>query len=182
MASVFKNSPKWVRRMEVFFAQTDTKKNNYLTIKDFEQWVDNIQKEVDPDSHLIDELRKATCEFWGACGFKPGVRLTKEQFVEKMSEFASLEKARHDEGKDPMIFMIADALYDAADTNHDGFLSLDEYEKVLKASGFDAGTAKIVFDSIDTNHDGKLSRQELKTFNRCFWFTPDGGMFGEKFE
>jgi Ca2+-binding EF-hand superfamily protein len=77
-------------------------------------------------------------------------------------------------------------LFDAVDTNRDGYLQLVEYEKMMKACNFDAGTAKVAFDTIDTNHDGKLSREELKAYNIKFWFTLDdpeaAGMYGPKFE
>lgn len=103
-----------------------------------------------------------------------------------MSEFAAAERARRAGQKDPITFKMADALFDVADTNHDGFITLDEYEKVLNASHFDAGTTKIVFDTIDKNHNGKISRKELKDYNFDFWYSPDGaesaGMFGAKYE
>jgi Ca2+-binding EF-hand superfamily protein len=47
--------------------------------------------------------------------------------------------------------------FDAADSNHDGFLTRDEAAKNMPR------VAKH-FDSIDTDHDGKLSPQEIAQF------------------
>jgi Ca2+-binding EF-hand superfamily protein len=47
--------------------------------------------------------------------------------------------------------------FDAADINHDGFLTRDEAAKSLPH------IAKH-FDAIDIDHDGKLSRQEIAQF------------------
>ena len=138
------------------------------------------------DPVIVQKLREFIREFWGTgVGLKQGVKLTKEQFVDNIAAFAALEKARHDKGETPMIFKMCDVLYDVVDTNRDGFLSLQEYEKSLAASGFDADTAKFVFNTINTNHDGKISREELRQHNLGFWFTPDPeytGRFGPTYE
>ena len=49
--------------------------------------------------------------------------------------------------------------FDAADADHDGFLSRDEAAK---------GMPRVMkhFDEIDANHDGKLSMQELAQYLR----------------
>ena len=125
-------------------------------------------------------------EFWGACGLKPGVRLSKEQFVQNMADFAVTEHERIARKEEPLLYKLDDIFCDAADTNRDGFLQLDEYETVQTAIGFDAGTAKTAFDVIDKNHDGKLSRDELNEHDFNFWFTLNDadskGMFGPKYE
>lgn len=186
MAAAYLNSPKWVKRTEEFFDQSDMNKDSFLSIEDFELWVDNIEKETKAAPYLIEKFRKANREYWVTLGLKPGVRFTKEQYVDLMSKFAAAEKAKYDEGKEPFFFKWIDAMFDVVDTSCDGYLQLDEYENMMKASNFSAGTAKINFDIIDTNHDGKLSRQELKEYNLGFWFFADdaksAGMFGPKYE
>lgn len=47
--------------------------------------------------------------------------------------------------------------FDAADGNHDGFLTRDEAAKGMPR-------AAKHFDAIDADHDGKLSRQEIAQF------------------
>jgi hypothetical protein len=187
MASAYKTNPAWVKRMEEFFVQSDMNKDGYLSIEDFKMCSDNIEREVKAEASLLQELHRATFEYWEAsCGLKPGVQLTKEQFIENMSKHSATEKAKFDDGITPLAFPYLDALFDAVDTNRDGYLQLDEYEKMMKACNFDAGTAKVTFDTIDSNHDGKLSREELKAYNVKFWYILDdpeaAGMYGAKFE
>ncbi len=149
------------------------KKNDYLSIEDFELWVDNIENEVKADPPLIKKLREVTREVWGACGLKPGVKLTKDQFIDLVSECAAAEKVAYEGGKEPLCFKMCDAVYDVADTNHVGFLTPEDYEKVMKANNLDAAISKTVFDIINKSHDGKMSRQELREFNLSFWFASD---------
>ncbi|XP_064388783.1 clytin-like [Halichondria panicea] len=187
MAAAYKNSPKWVKRMEELFGQSDFNKDGYLSIQDFDMWSDNLEKEVKAEPALLKKVRKTTQDFWETVGLKQGVLLSREKFVENMAEVAVTEKASFDEGKESSLFFIMmETVFDAIDTNRDGYLQMSEYAAMNKASNFDDGTAKILFDIIDKNHDGKLSRKELMEYNIKFWFTPDdpeaAGLFGAKFE
>lgn len=66
--------------------------------------------------------------------------------------------------------------YASQDTNHDGFLTLDELLKGPLAN----------FDCMDVNHDGKVTKQEaLGGFNRCpsvnlDKFAPKGSTSGQR--
>jgi hypothetical protein len=87
MASAYKTNPAWVKRMEEFFVQSDLNKNGYLSIEDFEMWSDNLEREVKADASLLQKARKATLEYWEeSSGLKPGVQLTKDQFIDSMSK------------------------------------------------------------------------------------------------
>ncbi|XP_064388757.1 clytin-like [Halichondria panicea] len=186
MAAAYKNSPKWVKRMEEFFVQSDLNKDGYLSIQDFDMWSDNLEREVKAEPALLKKARNATRDFWESTGLKQGVLLSKEQFVEKVAEVAVAEKTNFDEGKESLFFAMMETVFDAVDTNRDGFLQMSEYATMNKAGNFDDGTAKILFDIIDKNHDGKLSRKELLEYNIKFWFAPDdpeaAGLYGAKFE
>ena len=46
--------------------------------------------------------------------------------------------------------------FDAMDTNHDGFITLDEWKA--------AGRREERFAEIDADHDGKITREELRAF------------------
>ena len=187
MASAYKNSPKWMKRMGEFFHQSDLNKNGFLSIEDFETWIKNIEKETKADTALIEKARKAMRDYWESVGLKPGVKLAKEQFLDNMAEVAVAERAKFEAGDKSSLFArYTEAVFDVVDTNHNGFLELGEYEKMMKASNFDAGTAKIAFDVIDANHDNKISRQELLDYNAKFWNYPDdkesAGFYGHKYE
>ncbi len=175
MATAYKNNPKWVQRMEQFFVQSDLNKDGSLSIQDFDIWSDNLEREVKAEPALLKKAWKATRDFWESTGLKPGVLLSKEQFVENTADLAVAEKAKIDEGKlkESLYFTMMETVFDVVDTNRDGSLQLSEYAAMMKASNFDDGTAKIRFDIIDKNHDGKLSRKELLEYNIKFWFTPD---------
>lgn len=187
MASAYKNSPKWVKRIETFFMQSDLDKNGYLSLEDFEMLSQNLAKKVKAAPELLDKLHKATHDYWVSAGVKPGVQLTKNQFVDKMASYCAAQKAKYEKGEKLVQFSeLNDAWYAVCDTDGDGFISLKEYETMLSAANFDAGTAKIAFDTIDTNHDGQLSWEEMEAHNIQFWLNPDDarytGMYGPKYE
>ena len=187
MAFVYKNNPKWMKRIEEFFHQSDLNNDNFLSIEDFEIWIENIKKETKADTVLIERADTAMREYWESVGLKPGVKLTKEQFFDNLAEVALKERAKYEAGdKESLFVCYMEAIFDVVDTNRNGFLELNEYEKMMKASNFDAGTARMAFDVIDANHDGKLSRQELFDYNAKFWYYPDDqeavGMYGPKYE
>jgi Ca2+-binding EF-hand superfamily protein len=50
----------------------------------------------------------------------------------------------------------ARAMFDKADTNHDGMLNLDEWKA--------AGRRERGFKMIDANHDGQITPDELRAF------------------
>jgi Ca2+-binding EF-hand superfamily protein len=128
MASAYKNNPAWVKRAEEFFVQSDVNKNGYLSIEDFKMWSDNLEREVKADASLHQKTRKATLDYWEeSSGLKPGVQLTKDQFIENMSKNAVAEKAKLDNGETPRLCFCLDAMFDVVDTNRDGYLQLDEY-------------------------------------------------------
>ncbi len=71
--------------------QSDFNKDGYLSIEDFDMWSDNLEKEVKAEPSLLKKVRETTRDFWETTGLKPGVLLSKEQFVEKMADVAVTE-------------------------------------------------------------------------------------------
>ena len=187
MTSVYKNSPEWMKRIEGLFHHSDLNNDGFLSIEDFDIWIENIEKETKADAVLIEKARTAMREYWESVGLKPGVKLTKEQWLDNLAEVALTMRAKQEAGdKESLFVRCIETLFDIVDKNHNGFLELDEYEIVMsKGCNFDAGIAKVTFDVIDANHDGKLSRQELLDYLIKFWFYPDNqesvGLFGPKY-
>lgn len=170
MADEYLKSEKWVSNAKEFFVSTDLNKNGVVSLEDFELWIDNIKKMVNPDPSLLAKLKKVLNEYTSALGLKPGVKLTSDQFVQALAKFTAEEKAK---GDDMLQKKMNHAWYDVVDTNHDGTISLDEYRKVMKACNYPEETADYVFKMIDANHDGKLSRKELSDHEVKFFFAVD---------
>ncbi|PON64934.1 Parvalbumin [Parasponia andersonii] len=52
----------------------------------------------------------------------------------------------------------------AADSNRDGFVEYDEFERVLGCGGGGGGVMEEVFKVMDKDGDGRLSHQDLKSY------------------
>lgn len=183
MADVYTSNAKWVKHIEDVFVIVDFNKKGFMSLEDWELWVDNIQRDLNPDPALVKNLREVMREYCQGIGLKPGVQLTPKQFVQKFAVFAAVEKAKYDMGEEPFLFKLNHAWYNVVDTNHDGTITLDEYTKVTKACNFGDDAASVAFETIDKNHNGKLERKELNEHEFKFWFTVEDtgtdGMFGE---
>lgn len=186
MADEFLNDPHWVHRVTSFFNLLDFDKKGYIQQADWERWVDNIAKEINPDPHLIDRLRKTSEDYFGAIGIKKGTRLNCDEYVKAFSEFAVRERTKKKRGDIPFLYPWNDSVYDVADTNHDGFVSLEEYRKIFTACGLPESAADQAFVVVDVNGDGRIDRDELNNYEYKFWFTTGlheaKGMFGDAFE
>ena len=180
MADVFKQSQRWVKRMRDIFEHLDFNKNGYLSVEDWTIWIDNIQRDINPDPALVEILRQKMTEYCAGIGLTPGVQLTQDEFVEKFANFAAAEKARHDRGEQPLLFKLNEAWYDVVDINRNGSLSLEEYSKVMSACNFAASSAFMV---LDKNRDGRVERSELNEQQYKFWFSVEDahleGMLGK---
>ncbi|WP_258105229.1 EF-hand domain-containing protein [Marinoscillum sp. MHG1-6] len=47
------------------------------------------------------------------------------------------------------------------DENHDGFLSLEEYQEIFQVLSIDDSKASLLYEKLDSNSDDRLSRYEL---------------------
>lgn len=186
-ASDFKNDPQWVHRIESLFNLLDYNKNGFLEPADWQLWVDNIEKACKPEPpSLIERLRKETGAYFADVGITAGRHLTRDEFVNAFSEFAVRERAKKERGEKPLLYPMNDAVYDVADTNKDGFVTIDEYRRIFVACNLPASAADAAFKVADANSDGKIDRQELNDYEFKFWFERGDhvakGMFGEAFE
>ena len=189
MAEKYMQDPQWLKRVKSLFNLLDYNKNGTLEPADWQLWVNNIEKACKPDPpQLIDRLRELTGVYFEAIGIKEGRQLTCDEFVKGFSEFAVQEHAKKERGEIPILYPMNDAVYDVADTNKDGFVTLDEYRRIFQACNLPESAADEAFKVADTNHDGKLDREELNNYEFKFWFEtgPIGkeaaGFFGQAFE
>ena len=183
----FLKDDQWVHRIESLFNLLDYNKNGYIDKGDWELWVDNINKACKPDPQsLIDRLYETTGAYFAAIGIKSGRQLTCDEFVKAFSKFAVQERAKRERGEEPLLYPMNDAVYDVADTNKDGFVTVDEYRRIFKACNLPESAADAAFKVADANSDGKIDREELNNYEFKFWFDTGAhmakGMFGEAFE
>ena len=189
MAEKYMHDPQWLKRIKSLFNLLDYNKNGFLEPDDWQLWVSNIEKACKPDPpQLIDRLRELTGVYFEAIGIKEGRHLTCDEFVKGFSEFAVQEYAKKARGETPILYPMNDAVYDVADTNKDGFVTLDEYRRIFQACNLPESAADEAFKVADANNDGKLDREELNNYEFKFWFEtgPVGkeaaGFFGQTFE
>ena len=185
-AEEFLQNPAWVHRMEEAFVQLDKNKNGYLSLEDYELWVDNLENMVKPAPHLIATVRDRTKKYCAGLGIVRGKQATKGEFLKGIAALAVSERAKWLAGKETLLTSMLDSWFDVVDTNHDGTVTQDEWKTILTASDFGASAADDTFKLIDKNKNGKVERKELNDFHFKFWFTLDDadskGMLGKRYE
>ena len=171
-ADDYLKNAEWKARVDSIFDALDLNKDGLITVDDV---VFDTRKyaHLNSDPNLIERYRIARCEFVAEIGIKPGISLTKEEHVHNVANLAPREVAKVRSGEGSLLHKLSNALYDLIDTNHDGFVSREEYRAFLEAVGGERSPAYIdtVFDLIDTNKDGKLERKELSDYEFRLFFT-----------
>ena len=119
--------------MKSLFDFVDLNKNGTMEVDDWLRYVDNINREVKPDPKLYENLRQSMLNNIAAMGITPGKKLTKDEFVKNIAKMAIKENDKRSRGERTYLDILEDAWYDTVDTNHDGFITLDEYRIVMKA-------------------------------------------------
>ena len=165
----------------------DQNKDGTIEVKDFEDMLNNINREVKPNAEDYENLRQTTMKHIGNMGITPGKKVTKDEYVENMAKMAVVENAKKCKGEKTSLAMVNDALYEVMDINHDGVVTLDEFRTVMKvAYGCTDEEVEAGFHIIDTNNNGTIEREELTAHEVNFWFGLDDeaskGLYGNKFE
>jgi Ca2+-binding EF-hand superfamily protein len=62
---------------------------------------------------------------------------------------------------DEWVDILLSFLFGMFDDNHDGYISLEEYQDIFEVFGMDQAYSEAAFKKIDANGDNKLSRYEL---------------------
>lgn len=186
-ADDYLNNTAWVTRIKGFFDRVDQNKNGTIEVKDFEDLLANVNREIKPDAKVYENFRQVVMEHITNMGITPGKKLTKDEYVKNMAKMAVVENAKKGKGEKASLAKVNDALYDMVDINRDGFVTLDEFRTVTKvAYGCNAAEAEAGFRAIDTNKNGKIERKELTDYEVNFWFGLDDEankeLYGTKFE
>ena len=182
----FLQCASWVHRIGEMFKLLDVDKDGYVTREDYQVTLKRMEDEAKPDPKLLAIYRDCVEESCVALGLTQGKRFTKEEFLKAAATFSEGELARKKRGEKILLDKVQHAFYDVIDTNHDGFVRLDEYKLAMKINGLDHEMAEAAFKVIDKNQNGKIERQELIEQQLNFWCTIDHkesqGMLGERFE
>ena len=184
----FRNDADWVHRMNEVFTLVDADRNECISLKEWELWVDNIQQEVNrgADDELVVELRTSLREFCGAIGLTQDKTVTREEFIDMMARFASAEGDKM-QTEEWLLYRLNCAWFNIVDTTDDGMVTLDGYKKIMKACNFGESAAEATFKLLcNETNPGKIERLKLIDMEFKFWFTlgheESKGMFGDVFE
>ena len=163
---------EWKARLESTFDALDLNKDGLITVDDV---VFDTRKyaHLNSDPKVIERFRIARCEAAADIGLKPGISLTKEEYIHNLANLAPREVVKVRSGEGSTIHKVNNALFDVIDTNHDGVVSREEYRAFLEAVSGEKSPAYIdtIFDLIDTNKNGKLERKELSDYEYRLFFT-----------
>ena len=173
-AEIFLQSPDWVRKRKKSFTKHDTDKDGYITREDFSLVETRLREEVNPDPELLAVYRDAVDQQCAAFGLSPGKRLDKEEYVQEMAKYCEGELARMERGEETLLKKLQDAFLDtcAADKNHDGFVTVEDYGMLWKVHGLDPHVGKLVFtQKNDKEKAGKITRKVFHEQCHDGWFT-----------
>ena len=151
----------WVQRTGQRFDMLDVNKNGTIELADFQAPMEKIINEVKPDAAVLEKYRAIASKFTEAMGIGAGKKLNKDEFTKNAAAIAVAESAKKAKGEKTVFDELDNACYDIVDKNKDGFVTLNEFLVVMKATGVDAKMAEEKFKKLDANGNGKIERQEL---------------------
>ena len=138
-AQDFLQNSDWVRKRKKSFTLHDADKDGYISREDYSPVERRLRQEVEPDPELLAVYRDAVDQQCAAFGLGPGKKLNKDEHVEEMAKYCESEIARMKRGEETLLRKMHDAFFDviAADKNHDGFITVEEYKMMWKVYGLD---------------------------------------------
>ena len=163
----------WVNRISEYFDSVDLKKNGFLTIDEILQWAANIRLACKASNLETLNVRLQLRQYWGTIGLKPGVRMTKDRFIQGMNRLARDELERTRRGQETLHEQCNNAFFDIMDINKDGMVTLGQLKILMKACSMDPRGAESWFNAADKNNNGVVERTELNKREFDFWFRPE---------
>lgn len=116
----------WVGQMGAYFDSVDVDKSGTVDIGEFLQWAENMRELCKATDAEMVNLREQLKKFWGAMGLKPGIEMTKEEFLQGMNRLAQDELHRKQRGEKTLHEQLNNAFFAVMDVNNDGTVTLDE--------------------------------------------------------
>jgi len=188
MATVedYLKNAKWVKRIGELFDRVDRNKDGYVSQEDWLRFPDELAKAVPDRPAENTKFRELMMEVTREMGLPEGVKLDKQKYMGLAAAMAVAEVGKIKRGEQPLMEKLDQASFDVVDRHHDGNITWDEYQLLMKSGNFGEDAAKAAFDFLDRNKNGKIDRKEFAAANTQFWCyldSPDTeGMLGDKFE
>jgi len=144
---------KWTNYFRMFDANHDGK----LTKEDFVEIGRRIAAMAPGDEVRKEAIRKMVLKDWDRLFNQDGktVEVKPDELLQSFSEKTSEELAKLAHDYCPIVFQ-------AVDTDGDGFIQFSEYKNYFCVLFQDDKEARASFDAIDTNKDGILSLEEFR--------------------
>ncbi|CAH1791589.1 unnamed protein product [Owenia fusiformis] len=168
------------RKIRTLFALWDTNKDGKWAFEDWEHVADNLVQFGNLDVEYINALKEKWHKIWEhfhPCrDEKSDAYLTEELLVTAFKGMASAKNGANDDSRKKIIDDVTHLFFDVVDTNHDGFISKEEFEVLYRSFGIQPYKpfALASFKRIDTNADGLISRDEfLATWEDYMFNTTD---------
>ncbi|MFT6865391.1 MAG: Ca2+-binding EF-hand superfamily protein [Cyclobacteriaceae bacterium] len=152
-------------KLTYLFDLLDINGNGFLQLNDFVQLADNVRKilnyeEGEKEHQAIS--RKSIKFFHKLLRDIPNPGDQSINLASWLQFFEEEVTSFEDEDTvDEWVDLLLAFVFGMFDENHDGYISLAEYQDLFTIFGKDGAFSKVAFDKIDINKDGKLSRYEL---------------------
>jgi len=83
-----------------------------------------------------------------------GVKVDKQKYIELAAANTVVEMGKSKRGEQPMTEKLDLAMLDVVDQNHEGNITWDEYQILMKSGCFGEDEAKAAFDFLDKKKSG----------------------------
>ena len=173
----FLQSAVWRYKVEEYvFKKQDLDKDGYVTPAEHTDFLVGQLEKFGPDPKAVDAFRDALDALVMCCNNSSvGVRgtepISKEDFLKVLAEIAEGDLEKMKRGEEPILLKSMEACFDLMDTDHDGFVTLDEYKRMMTlGQGWEEEEADVAVKQLDRNNSGKLSRQDIIQVSYDFWY------------
>ena len=160
-----------MKRIETLFNVVDCDKDGIVTVNDL---VIDVKKysHFNTDPKVIENFRIAQTEFASELGVKPGISVTKEEYIRNYAKLAPGEVAKVRSGEGSVLHKTLNKIFDLIDTARDGTVSRESYRQLAIASQvWNPEFVDSLFEIMDTNKTGRLERKAISDYQYRITFT-----------
>ncbi len=152
-------------KLTYLFNLLDLNGNGILQVNDFAELADNVREKLNYEEGEKEHqaiVRKSVKFFHKLLRDIPNPGYQSINIDGWLTFFGEEVASFEDEDTvDEWVDLLLAFVFGMFDENHDGYISLAEYQDLFEIFGKDEAFSKAAFDRIDVNKDGKLSRYEL---------------------